>query len=268
MEPRPTRRIDSRPFRQAEGERIRDRPRIVVVIPALNEETAIGAVVGDVPGEWVHQIIVVDNGSTDHTARRAVAAGAHVIHENRRGYGWACRRGAEYARENDADIVVFLDGDHSDHPEELPRLVGPLVRNRADLVLGSRLLGGPARGAMLPHAAWGTRIACVLLRVVWRTSFTDLGPFRALRLSDLESLEMREMTYGWTVEMQIKAARAGLRCLEVPVAYRRRLGTSKISGTLRGTLRASVRIIWTIIHLALGDALRKRRAARRGPIFT
>ena len=224
--------------------------RTVVVIPAFNEARSIGLVVGDIPREFVDEVIVVNNASTDETEENARAAGATVLKEARRGYGWACLRGISYAAETRSDIVVFLDGDYSDHPNELPSLVQPILDDEADFVVGSRILGFRQPGAMLPQALVGNRIACFLMRALWGFRYSDLGPFRAIRMDALERLDMQDKTFGWTVEMQIKAIRLGLRILEVPVSYRRRVGVSKITGTLSGTVKASAKILWTIFRYA------------------
>jgi glycosyltransferase involved in cell wall biosynthesis len=225
-------------------------PRIVVIIPAFNEARALPLVIRDIPPGLAEAVVVVDNGSTDGTAEAARNAGAVVLREERRGYGWACLRGIAEVRRREADVVVFLDGDYSDHPDEMPDVVAPILRGDADLVIGSRMLGRRERGAMLPQALFGNRLASVLMRLRWGARFTDLGPFRAIRLPDLVGLDMQDKTFGWTIEMQIKAVRAGLRCVEVPVSYRRRVGVSKVTGTLSGTLRASAKILWTIGKLA------------------
>ncbi len=220
--------------------------RVLVVIPAFNEARAIGRVIRDIPAGQAEEIVVVNNASTDETEHHARAAGATVLREDRKGYGWACLRGIDHARSRKPDIIVFLDGDHSDHPEEMPRLVAPIARGEADFVIGSRMTGAREPGAMLPQALIGNYVACFLIRWRWGVRFTDLGPFRAIRFAALERLAMQDKTFGWTVEMQIKAARAGLRCLEVPVSYRRRVGVSKVTGSVSGTVRASVKILWTI----------------------
>ncbi len=238
--------------------------RTLVIIPAFNEARAIGRVIGDLPAGWAGEVVVVNNASTDETERNARAAGATVLTEPRRGYGWACLRGIAYAKQRQPDVVVFLDGDYSDHPDELPRLVAPILRGEADFVLGSRLegerLGRVEPGAMLPQARIGNRLACWLMRRIWGTCYTDLGPFRAIRFADLLALGMKDKTFGWTIEMQIEAAEAGLRTCEVPVSYRRRVGVSKITGTLSGTARASAKILWTIGRMA---ATRRRRTCRQ-----
>ncbi|MHB1561978.1 MAG: glycosyltransferase family 2 protein [Isosphaeraceae bacterium] len=222
---------------------------IAVVIPALNEEKSIALVLGDLPVGWVDRVVVVDNGSSDRTAEIARAHGAEVVAEPRRGYGSACLRGLAHLADRSGGppaVVVFLDADHSDHPEELPSLIQPILEGRFDLVLGSRLAGRRERGAMPPQSVWGNRLACFLMRRLFGANYTDLGPFRAIRWEALERIGMRDRDYGWTIEMQIKAARHGLRILEVPVSYRRRIGISKISGTVRGTILAGSKILLTI----------------------
>ena len=235
---------------------MRIQPRIIVIIPAFNEARAIGTVIGDIPAGLVQEVVVVNNASTDETEENALAAGATVLTEPRRGYGFACLKGIEYARGRSPDVLVFLDGDYSDHPEEMTRLVDPILSGRADFVVGSRILGRRERGAMLPQALIGNRVACFLMRMFWDARFTDLGPFRAIRFESLESLGMRDTTFGWTIEMQIRAVRLGLRCEEVPVSYRRRIGVSKVTGTVSGTAKASAKILWTIGRFALHEALR------------
>jgi glycosyltransferase involved in cell wall biosynthesis len=223
--------------------------RVSVVIPAWNEEDSIASVLDALPPGSADQVIVADNGSTDGTARIAASRGAHVVFEPHRGYGAACLAGIAAAR--DADIVAFLDGDFSDRPEELPQVLAPILQGRADLVIGSRMLGSRERGALLPHALFGNWLATTLIGLLFGARFTDLGPFRAIRADALRALDMRERDFGWTVEMQVKAAKAGLRCAEVPVSYRRRVGRSKISGTLAGTWGASRKILGTIFRAAL-----------------
>ncbi|MGF1469407.1 MAG: glycosyltransferase family 2 protein [Sandaracinaceae bacterium] len=221
--------------------------RIDVVIPALDEEEALPLVLGAIPRPPVRRVVVVDNGSRDGTARVAQAAGAEVVHEGRRGYGAACQRGLDHLRADPPDVVVFLDGDHSDHPEELPRLLAPISTGEADLVVGSRTRGEAEDGSLSVPQRVGNGIACLALWALYRADYTDLGPFRAIRWSVLEGLGMRDRDYGWTVEMQVRAARRGVPFAEVPVSYRRRRnGRSKVSGTLRGTLGASRKILWTL----------------------
>lgn len=231
------------------------KPQVIVIIPAFNEARAIGHVVDDVPSDLATEVVVINNASTDETERNARAAGATVLREDRKGYGWACLRGIDYARRRRADILVFLDGDYSDHPEEMPRLVEPIVRGEADFVVGSRILGDREPGAMLPQALIGNRVACLLMRLIWGVRYTDLGPFRAIHFGALEALGMQDKTFGWTIEMQIKAARAGLRIREVPVSYRRRVGVSKVTGTVAGTIRASAKILWTIARHAVEETV-------------
>jgi glycosyltransferase involved in cell wall biosynthesis len=233
----------------------RTRDSVAVIIPALNEEQSLPLVLGDLPP--VRQRIVVDNGSTDATAEVAAARGATVVAESQRGYGAACLRGLDTLRQSIAEgaeppeIVVFLDADYSDHPECLPELVVPIFEGRADFVLGSRLLGQRQAGAMPPQSVYGNRLACFLMRHLFGVRYTDLGPFRAIRYDRLCDLQMSDRNFGWTVEMQIKAARQGLRVLEIPVPYRCRVGSSKISGTLRGTVRAGTKILYTIAKYSL-----------------
>ena len=222
-------------------------PRVAAIIPALDEEQAIGLVVGDVR-PLVDEVVVVDNGSRDRTAEVARAAGARVVSEPRRGYGQACLAGI--AAVGAADVLVFVDGDRSDHPEQLPAVVGPVLADEADLVIGSRRLGRAAAGSHPWHAVLGTRMCVALMNALVGTRATDLGPFRAIRASSLAALGMGDRDYGWTVEMQVKARRAGLRVAEVPVDYRPRIGRSKVSGTLRGTVGAAWKIVATILRHA------------------
>ncbi len=220
--------------------------RVAVVIPALNEEASLPRVLADLPRDEVEEVVVVDNGSSDGTARVAREGGATVLTEGCRGYGAACLRGIEYLKDKNPDIVVFLDGDYSDCPEELPRLLYPILEQGYDLVIGSRTRGGAERGALLPQARLGNALATFLIRLFWGFAYTDLGPFRAIRFAKLLALDMRDPDYGWTVEMQIKAIQQGLKITEVPVRYRKRIGQSKITGTWKGTLKAGYKILWTI----------------------
>ncbi|MEO1723609.1 MAG: glycosyltransferase family 2 protein [Pseudomonadota bacterium] len=216
---------------------------VTVIIPALNEEASIARVIDLIPN-WVDRVIVADNGSTDSTARLAEDAGAEIVAAPRRGYGSACLAGIDAA--GPTDVMVFLDGDLADDPTGMSALVEPIVDGRAELVIGSRTLGIAETGALTFAQRFGNRLACTLLRIIWGARFTDLGPFRAIECAALRRLAMQDPDYGWTVEMQIKAARHGLVCLEVPVPYRRRVGRSKISGTIRGTLAAGAKILWII----------------------
>ena len=223
---------------------------VTVVIPAHNEEASLPLVLDDLPE--VGQVIVVDNASTDATAKVARQHGALVVEEPQRGYGAACLRGLAAIEELVAagrkppQITAFLDADYSDRPELLGKLVAPIRSGDADFVLGSRLLGEREPGAMPPQSVYGNRLACLLMRMLFGVRYTDLGPFRAIDHQALCRLKMTDRNFGWTVEMQIKAARAGLKTVEIPVPYRRRIGHSKISGTLRGTIGASAKILYTI----------------------
>ena len=228
--------------------------KVVVIIPALNEEDAILRVLNDIP-DLAHEVIVVDNGSMDDTPARAAAGGARVVLEPRRGYGQACLTGIA-ALPDDTEIVVFLDGDYSDYPAEMDRIVEPLRSGAADLVIGSRVLGKHEAGALLPQARFGNALATFLIRFLYGVRYTDLGPFRAIRRDALERIDMADRNFGWTVEMQVKAARQGLRTTEVPVRYRKRIGKSKISGTLIGTVRAGYKILWTIFRHACSRDVR------------
>ena len=233
-------------------------PRVVAVIPARNEEQAIGKVIAALPRDLVPQVIVVDNGSSDDTAAVARAAGALVVAELRAGYGRACAAGVAAA--DGADVLLFLDGDYSDFPEEAPRLLAPILRGEADLVIGSRLRGRREPGALPPHQLFGNWLVSRLMRLLYGLRITDLGPFRAIRAELLAALDMREMTYGWPTEMMVKAARRGARVVEVPVSYRRRIGRSKISGTVRGTILATYYILGVTLRYAVD---RPWRTARR-----
>jgi glycosyltransferase involved in cell wall biosynthesis len=222
---------------------------VAIIIPVLNEAAAIGAVIDAVPGRWRDNIVVVDNGSSDGTPEVAAAHGAKVIHEPRRGYGSACLAGIARlaSRSRPPEIVVFLDGDASDYPAEMPRLVAPITAGRADLVIGSRALLASSRAALLPQARFGNRLATTLINLFWWFPYSDLGPFRAIAWPALQRLDMHDRTFGWTVEMQVRALKRGLRVTEVPVSYRQRIGTSKITGTVKGTVMAGWKIITTIL---------------------
>ena len=224
---------------------------VAVVIPALNEAQTIGALVAETRRQAVAWVVVADNGSTDGTAEAARAAGAEVVSEPRRGYGYACAAGAARALALDAATLVFMDGDGSARPAELSRLLAPLAAGTADLVLGSRVLGGAEPGALAPHQRFGNALSAALMRRLYGLAVTDLGPYRALRADLLRGLDMREMTYGWPTEMTVKAARRGARVVEVPVSWaNRRAGRSKVSGTLRGSVLAAVYILGVTLRYA------------------
>ena len=227
---------------------MKDNRRIAVIIPAINEALSIGKVIGDIP-PWTDRIIVVDNGSEDDTVAVARAAGAEVIHEPERGYGAACLAGINALSET--DIVVFLDGDYSDYPDEMALLVDPILRGEARMVIGSRVRGTAEKGALTPQQVFGNWLACRLIGLFWGMRFTDLGPFRAIDYRALLALGMHDRNYGWTVEMQIKAARLRLPSAEVAVRYRKRIGKSKVSGTVRGVIGAGTKILTTIFLAAL-----------------
>jgi glycosyltransferase involved in cell wall biosynthesis len=223
-------------------------PEVSVVIPALNEGENIAAVVSELPWNLIRECIVVDNGSTDDTAAKALSAGARVV-ESPRGYGRACATGAAAAV---GDVLVFMDGDGSDVPDEMDRLLQPIFAGECDFVIGSRMRGGREPGSMLTSQIFAGWLAGILLRVLYRVSYTDMGPFRAITREALTRLNMREQTYGWNLEMQMRAAQYGLRIREIPVKYRKRAGgVSKVSGSLSGSFRAAVRIAQTLLRVGL-----------------
>ncbi len=201
-------------------------PKISTIIPALNEEDSIGQVLNDIPGEIVEEVIVVDNGSSDNTVTVSKGLGANVILEPLKGYGAACLRGISILKQ-DTDIVVFLDADYSDYPQDLHTVVKPIIDDNADMVIGSRMSGDREKGALLPQAIFGNKLATFLIRLFWGFKYTDLGPFRAIKYRDLLALNMIDKNFGWTVEMQIKALKKGLRIVEVPVRYRKRIGNQR-----------------------------------------
>ena len=226
--------------------------RIAVIIPALNEEASLPKVLADIPRDLVEEVVVVDNGSCDRTAEVARACGATVLTESRQGYGCACLKGIAYLKTRVPDIIVFLDGDYSDYPEEMVAVVRPIVVEGYDLVIGSRTKGEAEKGALLPQARFGNALATSLMRLLYGFSYSDLGPFRAVRFDKLLALAMVDQDYGWTVEMQIKAVKHGLRITEVPVRYRKRIGKSKVAGTWKGTVLAGYKILWTVARYSWG----------------
>jgi glycosyltransferase involved in cell wall biosynthesis len=228
-------------------------PRVTVVIPALDEAASIGRVLGDLPRPLAGEVVVVDGGSSDDTRGVAASHGARVVVESRRGYGRACLTGLEHASP-EAEIIVFLDADYSDRPAELPALIQPIVSGTADLVIGSRLAGRLAPGALPWHSRLGNRIGAGLMRLLYGVPLTDLGPFRAVRADVLRAMPLCEQTYGWPVEMIARAARAGRRVVEVPVSYHPRIGRSKITGTLRGSIGAAWFILTRIVLYRFGSS--------------
>ena len=221
---------------------------ILVIIPAFNEQESIGNVVRDIPKDLVSEIVVVNNSSTDKTEEEARKEGATVLREDRKGYGYACLKGIDYAknRSPQPDIIVFIDGDYSDHPEEMPKVIAPILEEDYDMVIGSRALGEREKGSMTPQQVFGNWLATSLIKLFYKFKFTDLGPFRAIKFKKLLQLNMVDTTYGWTVEMQLKAVKQKMKCTEVSVDYRKRIGFSKISGTVKGTIMAGYKIIFTI----------------------
>jgi len=225
-----------------------NKPIIDIIIPAFNEENAVGNVVNDIPSNIIREVIVVNNNSTDKTAINATKAGATVLEEQNMGYGNACLKGMTYVAQkaNKPDIIVFLDADYSDYPEEIVGLIQPIVKQNMDMVIGSRALGNLEKGSMTPQQIFGNWLATFLLKLFYGVKYTDLGPFRAIKYESLVALQMRDKTYGWTVEMQVKAAKHKMNTCEVPVNYRQRIGFSKVSGTVKGTIGAGYKIITTI----------------------
>ncbi len=221
---------------------------VKVIIPAYNEEGSIAKVIREIPG-MVNEIIVVNNNSTDHTEANAKQAGATVLAEPRAGYGYACLKGMEYIANSSTvpDIIVFLDGDYSDYPAELTKIIAPIIEKDTDFVVGARVKSLREKGSMTPQQILGNRLATFLMKIFFNSSFTDLGPFRAIKYNKLLQLQMTDKTYGWTVEMQLKAIRQKLTYIEVPVSYRNRIGFSKVSGTLKGTVMAGIKIIGWIV---------------------
>lgn len=217
---------------------------IKLIIPAYNEQNAIAQVIAEIP-ELVNEIIVVDNNSNDETTANAKNAGATVLFENRKGYGYACLKGLEYIvnQETKPDIIVFLDGDYSDYPQDLHALIAPIIEKNIDFVIGARVKHLRETGSMTPQQIFGNWLACFLMKLFFNSKFTDLGPFRAIKYDRLQALAMEDKTYGWTVEMQLKALKKNFSYTEVPVRYKNRIGVSKVSGTVKGTIMAGIKII-------------------------
>jgi glycosyltransferase involved in cell wall biosynthesis len=221
---------------------------IIVIIPAYNEENAIAKVINEIP-DYVSEIIVISNNSTDKTIEVAKNAGATVLSENKKGYGYACLKGMEYIAHLDKkpEIIVFLDGDYSDYPEELTQIVEPIVSQNTDFVIGSRVKNLREIGSMTPQQIFGNWLATFLMKIFFSAKFTDLGPFRAIKYQQLLELEMEDKTYGWTVEMQLKVLKQKMTYVEIPVRYKNRIGVSKVSGTIKGTILAGIKIIGWIL---------------------
>lgn len=226
---------------------IKKKTKVFVIIPAFNESQSIGKVIADIP-DLVCETIVVNNASTDNTEKIAFEHGATVLRENRKGYGYSCLKGIDHlrAKANPDDIIVFLDGDYSDFPDEISSLIAPVIESDFDMVIGSRVLGVREPGSMLFQQIAGNWLATELIKLLYKVNFTDLGPFRAIKWKALQLIDMKDKTFGWTVEMQVKAAKHKLKFTEVPVNYRRRIGVSKVSGTIYGTIMAGYKILLTI----------------------
>ena len=218
--------------------------KVSIIIPVLNEAKSIGLVIDAIPKSMASEIVIVDNGSTDDSVVIARSKGAKVVHEFRRGYGRACLTALKALDHPDA--VVFLDGDYSDYPEELPQLITPIAEGQADFVLGSRVLGSWEKHSIHPEVLWRNRVACFFIRLLFKTRYTDVGPFRAIRSSVLEGLKMSDLSHGWNIEMQLKAAKRGVKIVEVPVRYRVRVGESKLSTSYRGSVLATFKTFWTL----------------------
>jgi glycosyltransferase involved in cell wall biosynthesis len=225
-----------------------NKQNIIVIIPAFNEENSVGKVIADIPRDIVNEVIVVNNNSNDLTSLNAFNAGATVLDEPNQGYGNACLKGLAYLKElkNKPDIVIFLDADYSDYPEEIAQLIAPILNQDYDMVVGSRAIGNRESGSMMPQQIFGNWLATTLLNFFYKVNYTDLGPFRAIKYDKLLEIDMVDRNYGWTVEMQLKAAKLKFKTMEVPVNYRVRIGHSKVSGTIKGTIGAGYKIITTI----------------------
>ena len=226
--------------------------KIAVISPVYNEEESISKVIQDIP-KYVDEIIVVNNGSTDKTAAIAKYLNVTVLDEPEKGYGSACIKGLDYIEAKKFDVISFLDGDYSDYPDELGMILQPIIESNYDMVIGSRIIGNREKGSMLPQAVFGNWLSTFLIKLFWEYKFTDLGPFRAIKYSSLLKLNMRDRNFGWTVEMQIKAAKHKLKCTEVPVSYRKRIGQSKVTGTFKGTVKASIKILYLIFTSVLKE---------------
>ncbi len=227
--------------------------KTIVIIPAYNEEESIGKVIEDIPKDLVSEIIVVNNNSTDDTENVALNSGATVLFEQFKGYGAACLKGIDYLKDKHPDTIVFLDGDYSDYPEELSELIRLIDKENYDFVLGSRVLGESEKGSLPLQSRFGSLIAGTLINLFWKFKYTDLGPFRAIKYNKLIQLDMKDKWFGWTVEMQIKAVKKKFRIIEIPVRYRKRIGKSKVTGTIKGTLMASIIIMKTILTQAFNN---------------
>lgn len=227
--------------------------KVKVIIPAFNEQDSISHVINDIPKDTVEEIIVVNNGSTDDTAERALNAGVTVLNESRKGYGYACLMGMKHVEEqkDHPDIIVFMDADYSDFPDQLPEVIGPILEDDKDMVIGARVKRYREKGSMTLPQIFGNWLATFLMRILYRARFTDLGPFRAVKYQKLMDLDMQDKTYGWTVEMQIKALKKKYSYTEVPVRYRNRIGVSKVSGTVKGTIMAGYKILSLIFKYSL-----------------
>ena len=219
--------------------------KIAVIIPALNEEKTLPKVLGDIPKDLVDEVVVVDNGSTDRTPQIAEELGATLLFESKKGYGYPCLRGIEYLKEKNPDIVIFLDGNYSDYPTEIIKLITPIVKEDYDLVIGSRVMGNYEKGSLRAPVYFGNLLATTLIRLLYRFKYTDLGPFRAIKFTKLLALDMHD-NFGWTVEMQVKAVKKNYKIIEVPVNYRKGTGKSKITVNVKGIIKVGYRIIWTI----------------------
>jgi len=218
---------------------------IAIIIPALNEEKTLPRTLRDIPRNLVDEVVVIDNGSVDQTPLIAMQHGATVLHESKKGYGYPCLKGIEYLKEKNPDIVIFLDANYSDHPEEIPLLIEPIVKENYDLILGSRVMGKCEEGSLRAPVYFGNLLATTLIRLLYGFKYTDLGPFRAIKFNRLLELNMHD-NLGWTIEMQVKAIKKNFKIKEIPVSYRKGTGKSKITGNIKGIIKVGYRIIWTV----------------------